>query len=41
MSNKKEYEIGQMKNQQQRGPMGGPGGHGPGGMHAGEKTKEF
>ena len=41
MSNKNEYEIGQMKNQQQRGPMGGPGGHGPGGMHAGEKPKNF
>ena len=41
MSNKNDYEIGQLKNQQRRGPMGGPGGHGHGGMRPGEKPKDF
>ena len=41
MSNKNDYEIGQMKDQPKRAPMGGPGGHGPGGMSAGEKPKDF
>lgn len=36
---KKEYEVGQMKNQSRQGPGGG---HGPGGMHmGGEKSKDF
>ena len=38
MSNKNEYEIGQMKNQQRGGMMGrGPGGP----IRAGEKPKDF